>query len=92
MTYSASDKAREEFWKLYRVRGHPKNLEVLARCSQKRFELATLLGYKDWADYITEDKMIGSEKNAADFIEKIATASRAAHGARLPGAAGARAA
>jgi thimet oligopeptidase len=77
MTYSASNRAREEFWKLYRQRGHPKNLDTLAEMLQERYELATLLGYKDWADYITEDKMIGSEKNAADFIEKIATASRA---------------
>jgi len=77
MTYSTSDKAHEEFWKLYRLRGHPKNLEVLAGMLQQRYELATLLGYKDWADYITEDKMIGSEQNAADFIEKIAAASRA---------------
>lgn len=76
ITYSASDKAREEFWKLYRTRGHPKNLEALDELLQERYALATLLGYKDWADYITEDKMIGSEKNAADFIEKIAAASR----------------
>jgi len=77
MTYSVSDKAREEFWKLYRQRGHPKNLEVLQQMLEERYQLATVLGYKDWADYITEDKMIGSEKNAADFIEKIAGASRA---------------
>jgi thimet oligopeptidase len=77
MTYSGSGGAREEFWKLYRVRGHPKNLGTLAQMLQKRYELATLLGYKDWADYVTEDKMIGSKKSAAEFIEKIATASRA---------------
>jgi thimet oligopeptidase len=77
MTYSTSNRAREEMWKLYRLRGHPKNLDALSRLMQERYELATLLGYKDWADYVTEDKMIGSEKNAADFIEKIAVASRA---------------
>ena len=77
MTYSRSDKAREEFWKLYRTRGHPKNLEVLSELLEKRYELARLLGYKDWANYITQDKMIGNEKNAAAFIEKIADASRA---------------
>ena len=77
MTYSVSVRAREEMWKLYRLRGHPRNLDALSRLMQERYELATLLGYKDWADYVTEDKMIGSEKNAADFIEKIAAASRA---------------
>ncbi|HXQ21009.1 MAG TPA: hypothetical protein VN812_05000, partial [Candidatus Acidoferrales bacterium] len=45
MTYSASNRAREEFWKLYRQRGHPKNLEVLAQMLHERYELATLLGY-----------------------------------------------
>jgi Zn-dependent oligopeptidase len=77
MTYSTSDQAREEYWKLYRLRAHPKNLAMLSQLLEERYQLATLLGYKDWADYVTEDKMIGSEKNAADFIEKIATASRA---------------
>jgi thimet oligopeptidase len=77
MTYSAGSNARQEFWKLYRLRGHPQNLTVLSEMLQKRYQLATLLGYKDWADYVTEDKMIGSEKNAADFIEKIAAASHA---------------
>ena len=77
MTYSTSDKAREEYWKLYRLRGHPKNLDVLSQMIDERYQLATLLGYKDWAEYVTEDKMIGSEKNASDFIEKIAAASRA---------------
>ena len=75
MNYSTSGQGREEFWKLYLMRGHPKNLEALSRMMQERYELSTLLGYKDWADYITEDKMIGSEKNAADFIEKIVVAS-----------------
>ena len=31
----------------------------------------------DWAAYITEDKMVGTEQNAADFIEKITAAAQA---------------
>jgi thimet oligopeptidase len=42
---------------------------------EKRFELARLLGYASWADYITEDKMIGSAAAARAFIERIAAAS-----------------
>jgi len=81
-------------WRVYRKRGHPKNLEVLQRLISLRHELATILGYKSWgkysfdfftnkksnspslASYITEDKMIKTEKNAAEFIEKIANAAR----------------
>jgi len=33
-------------------------------------KLAKLLGYSDWAAYITEDKMVASKQNAADFIER----------------------
>ena len=44
---------------------------------QKRHELANVLGYPDWAAYITEDKMVGTEQNAADFIEKISVAAQA---------------
>ncbi len=60
MTYAKSAKAREALWRVYRQRGHPKNLDVLSRLLAKRHELATLLGYPNWAAYITEDKMIGS--------------------------------
>jgi len=41
----------------------------------KRTELAKLLGYSDWAAYITEDRWSPASQNAADFIEKIAVAS-----------------
>jgi len=33
--------------------------------------LANLLGYKTWASYVTEDKMIGSAENAHIFIDRI---------------------
>src|SRR4051812_6187583 len=75
VTYARSGKAREALWRLYRLRGHPKNLEVLSRMLEKRHELAALLGYPSWAEYATEDKMIGSAKAAGDFIARISAAS-----------------
>ena len=75
VTYAKSSKAREALWRLYRLRGHPNNLDVLSRMLEKRHELATLLGYPSWAAYATEDKMIGSEKAASEFIARISTAS-----------------
>ena len=80
MTYARASPAREELWKVYRRRAHPKNLEVLDRMLRKRHELARLLGYQSWAAYVTEDKMIGSAGAAGDFIEKIAQASAARAG------------
>jgi thimet oligopeptidase len=77
MTYARSERAREALWRLYRLRGHPRNLDVLSRMLARRAELARLLGYPSWAAYVTEDKMIGSDAAAAAFVEKIAAAAEA---------------
>jgi thimet oligopeptidase len=75
VTYARSASARERLWRLYRLRGYPLNLGVLDRMLATRYELATLLGYPSWAAYATEDKMIGTAAQAADFIARITTAS-----------------
>jgi thimet oligopeptidase len=77
MTYSRDAHAREKMWRLFRLRGHPANLDVLQRMVARRHELATLLGYRNWAAYSTEDKMIRDEQAAADFIARISAASEA---------------
>ncbi len=75
MMYARSERAREALWRLYRLRGHPQNLDALARMLDRRAELARVLGYPSWAAYVTEDKMIGSSEAAASFIERIAGAA-----------------
>jgi thimet oligopeptidase len=75
--YATNDAAQKAFYELYTHRAYPKNLEVLSRMMQKRYELAQVLGYSDWAAYVTEDKMVATKQNAADFIEKITAASQA---------------
>jgi thimet oligopeptidase len=75
MTYARSDRAREALWRLYRLRGHPRNLDVLSRMLARRAELARVLGYPSWAAYVTEDKMIGSADAASEFVEKISRAA-----------------
>jgi thimet oligopeptidase len=77
MTYAESGRSREAFYRRYTSRGHPANGPVLASMLAKRQELARLLGYPSWAAYVTEDKMIGSEKAAGEFIEGVAAAARA---------------
>ena len=52
-------------------RGYPQNMPVLDSLVAKRYRVAQLLGYPTWADYITEDKMIESAKNASDFIQRL---------------------
>jgi thimet oligopeptidase len=74
-TYSTDGTAREQMWRLFRQRGHPNNADVLRRMIERRHELATLLGYPNWAEYAAEDKMVGSAQHIADFIERIASAA-----------------
>src|SRR6266498_1639429 len=61
----------------YLNRGHPANLEVLARLLAKRHELASVLGYESYAEYIVQDKMVRSATAVADFLAKVKAASAA---------------
>lgn len=81
LQYATHADVRRRVQREFLDRGYPKNLEVLARLLEKRDELARLLGHRHYADYVTEDKMIGSAKAAAEFIEKVkAAAGRRVHG------------
>jgi thimet oligopeptidase len=75
MIYARNDEARRRLYMESRNRGYPQNLEVLNLLLAKRYELSRLLGYGHYAEYITEDKMIGSAANAAAFIDRIAQIS-----------------
>src|SRR3989442_14627854 len=52
-------------------RATPANIAALESLLAQRYRVARILGYDTWADYITEDKMIGTAKNAADFITRL---------------------
>jgi len=73
--YAAKASVRQRLQREFYDRGYPKNLEVLARLLEKRHELATLLGYKSYAEFVTGDKMIGTAKAAGEFVEKVARAT-----------------
>jgi thimet oligopeptidase len=75
LMYARDARAREQLWRLFRERAYPANTEVLQRLVERRNELATLLGYPSWAQYVTEDKMIGSASAASDFIARITEAA-----------------
>ena len=71
MTYAADDELRRELYIKFRSRGDQQNEQVLRDILVLRAEKAQLLGYTNWADYITADKMIGSGEHASEFIEKV---------------------
>jgi thimet oligopeptidase len=76
-SYARSATLRRSMYREYNSRGYPKNLEVLERMLDRRHELANLLGYPTWADYITADKMVSSARAASDFIDRVVEASGA---------------
>ena len=77
MKYVKSSAAREKFYRSFNNRAYPENMAVLDQLIAKRYELAQLLGYKTWAQYVTEDKMIQNDTNVANFIQKITDAANA---------------
>ncbi len=74
-SYAKKASTREAMWRAFMTRAAPQNIAVLERMLVKRQELARALGYANWADYITENKMIRTGKAASDFIERITMAS-----------------
>ncbi|MCP2328231.1 thimet oligopeptidase [Hamadaea flava] len=76
MTYSRDAAAREQLWRLNTMRGFPDNEANLRRLLELRRELAGLLGFATWADFVTANKMIGSEQAIADFVARISDAAR----------------
>lgn len=77
VTFSERGDLRKEYHHLSLNRAVPDNLGVLQNLLQKRHELATMLGYANWADYVTEDKMTKSGANAREFVERILEVSKA---------------
>lgn len=71
MTYCKIEETRRRIQFEALNRAWPANMAVLDSIIAKRDRLAHLLGYPNWADYITADKMIGNGKRAAEFIERI---------------------
>jgi thimet oligopeptidase len=71
ITYAADDELRRQLYIAFRSRGDAHNEATLRDILKLRAEKAGLLGFADWADYITADKMIGSGDRAAEFIDRV---------------------
>ena len=54
----------------------PENLAVLDRILRVRAEIASLLGYRNWAAYDTQVRMAGDEKAVSAFIDRVVEAAR----------------
>jgi thimet oligopeptidase len=76
-TYAKSDDLRRRMYMAYQNRAYPKNIDVLDRMRQKRYELATALGFTNYADCVMADKMTGNSATARAFIDRVVAASGA---------------
>jgi thimet oligopeptidase len=76
MTYAKKEDVRKNLYMEFQNRAYPKNIEVLDRLIAQRHQLANLLGFPNWASYITANKMVESPQNARTFIDKIVAASK----------------
>ena len=75
-TYAKNEDVRKRLQFEAMNRAYPANEAVLDSMLDKRYRLAHMLGYPNWADYITANKMIGNAANAAQFIDRIGRLTR----------------
>jgi thimet oligopeptidase len=75
LRYAEDPEVRRRLQREFLNRGYPANAETLGRLLAIRHELATILGYESFADYIVQDKMVGSAKGIAEFLAKVRAAS-----------------
>lgn len=69
--YADRDDLRKQMLMTYGQRGYPKNEEVLRNLLEARHELAQLIGFDNYAELVTADKMAGSPERVAAFIEEL---------------------
>jgi thimet oligopeptidase len=74
--FAKSDDLRRRLNIAFSTRAYPKNQEVLTSLMKTRYEIATLLGFSNWADYNAADKMAVKGQTIADFIKEVDDASR----------------
>ena len=71
ITYSESDELRKQLLVMYGNRAYPQNKEILEQLMAKRYELAQLIGFKNHAELVTSDKMVGSPERVSGFLEEL---------------------
>jgi len=74
LTYLDDAQIRERVWRAYNTRavsGSRDNRPIVARILELRRAKAELLGYADFADLVTEDRMAKTGERAKAFIEDL---------------------
>jgi len=76
MTFAASAELRKKMFLAYNTRAYPANRQLLLDLLATRQEIASVLGFRSWADLATADQMMESAANVRTFLAKLDEASR----------------
>ena len=68
MTFAASAALRERMFLAYNTRAYPANRQLLLDLLATRQEIASVLGFRSWADLATADQMMESAANVRDVF------------------------
>lgn len=71
MKFSSSEKARKELYIKYNNRAVEKNIALLQEVLKVRKQIASVLGYNSYAEYITEDRMAKNPANVWNFENNL---------------------
>ena len=77
MKYASDDELRRELLIAQYSVGSPANSDTLKTLLARRYELARLLGYDNFAALEMDGLMIGNPDNAQAFLAKVGTAAKA---------------
>jgi thimet oligopeptidase len=76
MTFASNAGLRERMFIAYNTRAYPENRQILLDLLSTRQEIASVLGFRSWADLATADQMMGSAANVRKFLARLEEASR----------------
>lgn len=69
--FASNVEFRKKMYLMHLGRGYPKNGDVLKKVIELRHELARTLGYKNWAAYNLETKMLNTTSKVRSFIDQL---------------------
>ena len=75
MRYSENRDLRKEIYMAYNTRAVDTNSEVCKNIVSLRLQIANLLGYETYADYVLEDRMAKGTAKVLSFIDELMTPS-----------------
>jgi oligopeptidase A len=81
LTYLDDASIREKVWRAYNTRassGEKDNRPIIARVLELRKAKARLLGYRDFSDLVTEDRMAKNGTTARKFVDDLRLRTQAA--------------